>query len=765
MGYVEHRARAPTRSTAVITFLSLLVLSLSIALWSSRLIAFRCPECTCPLPAAPGLGLGGTPNGGVMPGLGGGLGSGGGQGGGGSEEDGESTLGFGMAIFSATLVGCALASYGLARAGMTFLPDCIAYVLIGVVVGSVLRLSGVSSSVGYALPNQQQFFLFILPPIILEAGFSLNKGDFLKEAAPICLFALVGTIVSSAVFGLGMFVVGITGASFTFSFWEAMAFGALISAVDPVATMAVFTALRVNKTLHFLVFGESVLNDAVAIVLYRTCARMIGSASPTLAGALADFVYVFAGSAAVGAATGTLAAWTLKRTSLYRTPSLELAVFFVFAYMPYFLCDGLRMSGIMGILVNGVTLAHYAFPNLSRVAQLGAQQNFKTLAYLAETFVFVYLGTALTTFNHSWHLLTVAWGILLVLVSRAANVFPLAAVANRYRAEPISRKNCVVMWFSGLRGAIAFALSLSFPAEDGSGETRRVVISTTLAIVLFTVIVLGGGTMPLLRLLRMDTGGNEGGLAGESDASLPLPGASTDSLGGGWDDGGNVSGGSDQDGGGSGSGGVGSPGGASSPSLRGRWRAGGRRDPTRPSSRFGLDDSGSSAGEGAADPLTGGGRGGEAGAAASTDLLGGPVPSRSPRWVGEPPPASPFPAASAAVGSVVDEEDPAAAAAATRPSQLPLLARLDEEYLKPLLLAAPDRSHGANSRALARLSAAGDAMLSPEEMGAVLAAPSAAAVAAAPAGTTARVRGKSLGRIECGCFLVLCGLGSGQGDG
>jgi len=88
---------------------------------------------------------------------------------------------------------------------------------------------------------------------------------------------------------------------------------------------------------------------------------------------------------------------------------------------------------------------------------------------------------------------------------RAFNIFPLSWILNRYRADKISMKNQFIMWFSGLRGAIAFALSLNFPTQgtDG-GEVRRAIISTTLSIVLFTVIVLGGGTMPLLRLLRVE---------------------------------------------------------------------------------------------------------------------------------------------------------------------------------------------------------------------------------------------------------------------
>lgn len=471
-------AAATARSTALIGFLVLLVFSLSIALWSSRTPDLTCPDCNCGAEAAAA-----PPR---------------------SEHDAEELLGLGLSVFTATLALCVLTSYLMLQYNISFLPDCIAYVLLGALIGSLLRLFGSSSALGLTLPNQEQFFIFILPPIMFEAGYSLSKRDFFAEAGSICMFAVPGTIISAFVFGLGIYAIGLLGASYSFTFWEAMTFGALLSAVDPVATIAVFSALNVNKTLHFLVFGESVLNDAVAIVLYRTFSKQIGSSGSHWFTSLFDFFRIFIGSGVLGALSGAGSALILKHTNLFRSPSLEMSIFLVMAYFPYFLCDGLGMSGIMGILVNGVVLAHYAHYNLSKITQISAQQSFRTLAFLAETFVFVFLGSALTTFKHDWHGLTVMWGIVLTLFSRFANIFPLSRLVNRWRQEKISTKNQLIMWFSGLRGAVAFALSLNFPSINGSDDTRRAVISTTLAVVLFTVIVLGGGTMPLLRLLRVE---------------------------------------------------------------------------------------------------------------------------------------------------------------------------------------------------------------------------------------------------------------------
>lgn len=469
------------RSSFLYATAAVAIFAIIVTAWVSRAStrhASQCPDCNC------GIEGGAPPV---------------------SEEGAEAVLGVGLSIFTLQLVLCVFATYFLVQNQFLFLPSCIAYVLLGVLVGSIVRISGSANALGLSLPNQEQFFTFILPPIILEAGYSLNKRDFFGEALGIIVLAIPGTFISAVTFGGAIYLTGILGVSYYFSFWEAMTFGALLSAVDPVATIAIFSALKVNKTLHFLVFGESVLNDAVAIVLYRTFSRLIGYSVTTWYGPIFRFLYIFIGSAIVGAVLAAVTAVLLKHTNLYRSPSLEFSFYLLMAYLPYPFCDGLGMSGIIGILASSVVLAHYAHYNLSKVTQVSSQQSFRTLAFLAETFVFIYLGTALTTFNHSWHIGTIACGILFTLGSRAANIYPLTHLLNRWRRTRISRKTQLIMWFSGsLRGAIAWALSLSLPSRNGSDDTRRVVISSTLAIVLFTVIVLGGGMLPLLRLVRVE---------------------------------------------------------------------------------------------------------------------------------------------------------------------------------------------------------------------------------------------------------------------
>merc|ERR1711990_1005948 len=145
-------------------------------------------------------------------------------------------------------------------------------------------------------------------------------------------------------------------------------------------------------------------------------------------------------------------------------------------------------------------MSHYTHYNLSPVTQ----QTMRTMSFVCESCVFIYLGLGIFSFPHKVELSLVVWSLVLVLAGRALNIFPLAALCNKFRSHQITRRMMVIMWFSGLRGAIAYALCLHLEFDE---EVRKVLVTTTLIVVLFTTIVLGGGTLPLVKYLESKTGG------------------------------------------------------------------------------------------------------------------------------------------------------------------------------------------------------------------------------------------------------------------
>ena len=127
-------------------------------------------------------------------------------------------------------------------------------------------------SVGLLRFSSLTFFLLLLPPIIFNSGYHINRTLFFPLLPAISAYAIIGTSVSALFVGFSLWLIP----SIPYSLAELLAFGALLSATDPVSTLATFQSKKVDPVLFYLVFGESVLNDAVGLVLYDTLAKFVG---------------------------------------------------------------------------------------------------------------------------------------------------------------------------------------------------------------------------------------------------------------------------------------------------------------------------------------------------------------------------------------------------------------------------------------------------------------------------------------------------------
>ncbi|KAL6730503.1 hypothetical protein Aduo_001474 [Ancylostoma duodenale] len=386
-----------------------------------------------------------------------------------------------------------------------FIPESLAIVILGSVVGSILSYSEHDWSEIEAL-SPDVFFLVLLPPIIFENAYNLNKGYFFSNIGPILSFAILGTAISALVIGFCIYILGQADLVYEFSIFECFAFASMISAVDPVATLAIFQAVKVEGLLYMLVFGESMLNDAVSIVFAATAIRHshppLNSLGPSeiLWSVSTTFLTMFTLSALLGLAIGLLSALLFKHVDLRKTPSLEFALLLVFAYIPYGFAEAMSLSGIMAILFCGITMSQYTQQNISPVTQITFRQTFRTISFVAETSTFAYIGMAFFTIKLNFQPSLIFWCIVLCLVSRALNIFPISYAVNKCRREvQISMKNQIILWFSGMRGAVCFALVLYMEVEK---EKKSVILTTTLFLILFTTLFLGGTVMPFISFIN-----------------------------------------------------------------------------------------------------------------------------------------------------------------------------------------------------------------------------------------------------------------------
>ncbi|XP_063746914.1 LOW QUALITY PROTEIN: sodium/hydrogen exchanger 7 [Eleginops maclovinus] len=355
--------------------------------------------------------------------------------------------------------------------------------------------------------DPEVFFNILLPPIIFHAGYSLKKRHFFRNMGSIITYAFLGTAISCFVIGNLMYgvvkLMQVLGQlTDKFYYTDCLFFGAIISATDPVTVLAIFNELHADGDLYALLFGESVMNDAVAIVLSSSIVAYQPSGANThmfdaaaFFKSVGVFLGIFSGSFVMGAATGVVTALVTKFTKLHCFPLLETALFFLMSWSTFLLAEACGFTGVVAVLFCGITQAHYTSNNLSAESTQRTKQLFEVLHFLAENFIFSYMGLALFTFqNHIFSPIFIIGAFMAIFIGRAFNIYPLSFFLNLGRRHKIKGNFQHMMMFAGLRGAMAFALAI----RDTATYARQMMFTTTLLIVFFTVWVFGGGTTPML---------------------------------------------------------------------------------------------------------------------------------------------------------------------------------------------------------------------------------------------------------------------------
>uniref|UniRef100_A0A452I737 Sodium/hydrogen exchanger n=1 Tax=Gopherus agassizii TaxID=38772 RepID=A0A452I737_9SAUR len=364
--------------------------------------------------------------------------------------------------------------------------------------------------------DPEVFFNILLPPIIFHAGYSLKKRHFFRNLGSILAYAFLGTAVSCFIIGNLMYgvvkLMKLVGQlSDKFYYTDCLLFGAVISATDPVTVLAIFNELHADVDLYALLFGESVLNDAVAIVLSSSIVAYQPTGENTHAfdaaaffKSVGVFLGIFSGSFMMGAVTGVVTALiSFLFTKLHCFPLLETALFFLMSWSTFLLAEACGFTGVVAVLFCGITQAHYTYNNLSVESRSRSKQLFEVLHFLAENFIFSYMGLALFTFQkHIFSPIFIIGAFIAIFLGRAAHIYPLSFFLNLGRRHKINWNFQHMMMFSGLRGAMAFALAI----RDTATYSHQMMFSTTLLIVFFTVWIIGGGTTPMLSWLNIRVG-------------------------------------------------------------------------------------------------------------------------------------------------------------------------------------------------------------------------------------------------------------------
>ncbi|KAG1663546.1 hypothetical protein FOA52_003174 [Chlamydomonas sp. UWO 241] len=362
--------------------------------------------------------------------------------------------------------------------------------------------------------DSSTFLVFLLPPVILNAGLRIPE-NFFSNLGTISCMGIGGTVISFAFIASVLYV-------FTpfhvLQLSDCLALGAIFSATDSVATLQVLSPNSM-PLLFSLVFGEGVINDATSVVLLGAVSSVYPRAGSDAAaangaqggwshgfGVLFSFVYLFTFSVVAGLAAGAAIVYLL-RSMPGLTASQEMALVGMISYLSYLLADVAGLSGILSLFCCAICASHWALPRMSESGQTTTLVAFETLSHIAEGVIFLYVGMDALD-PHKWSMTYPGEAIpmcvmlvFLLLTSRALAVVPMAMLHNLWGAVPLTPRDLVIIWWSGLmRGAVSVAL-VYFYFDASNDEHHATVITSTLLVVLFTTLAFGAATKPLLSLL------------------------------------------------------------------------------------------------------------------------------------------------------------------------------------------------------------------------------------------------------------------------
>ena len=281
--------------------------------------------------------------------------------------------------------------------------------------------------------------------------------------------------------------------------------------MDPVAVLAIFAEVGVNSELYYIVFGESLLNDGVAVVFYsmmNSFAELDAAGLPiTLEQCLlgcASFITIAFGGLAIGILVGLLTGLVTRTTS--EVSVIEPLIVIGMAFTAYYLAEMFHWSGIISLIGCGIVQAHYSFKNIQRNSHITIEYFSKMLSSTMDSVIFLYLGKALWGREESWswniHTGFLCWTLVFCLVVRFIGVYFFTFFLNRFRIKPINLQEQFIMAYGGLRGAVGFSLVISIQRDIV--PSADMLVSTTLIVVMFTIWLQGGTIKPLVNILNID---------------------------------------------------------------------------------------------------------------------------------------------------------------------------------------------------------------------------------------------------------------------
>lgn len=357
-------------------------------------------------------------------------------------------------------------------------------------VGLVLMGLGLGLLTAQKIEVSPQLILALLvPPLVFDAAFHIRLDDLRRDFWLILLLAVPGVILTTLM--VGWLVAEGTGLALPI----ALVFGALVSATDPVAVVALFRRLGAPRRLQVLLEGESLFNDGTAIVMFSLTVAIVLSGQFSVAGNIASFLTVAGGGILIGITLGLLASELIGRID---EPLVETTLTLILAFGAYLLGEAFHVSGVLAVVAAGLVNGNAGPRGMSPTTRVVVYNFWETAAFLANSFVFLLVGFAIDLSQLIANWKAIGWAILAVLVARAVGIYGFSLFS---RQIPVNWKH--ILYWGGLRGAIVLALALSLPIQGVLATQRVQLQAMAFGVVLFTLLVQGFSMDWLTRRLKI----------------------------------------------------------------------------------------------------------------------------------------------------------------------------------------------------------------------------------------------------------------------
>ena len=378
------------------------------------------------------------------------------------------------------------------------IPFTVFLVILGVLISSIVRNSSHLEQLQvFQLTPELVLFLF-LPALIFESAFNLDARQLIKDLGPILSLAIPALLISTAIIGTGLWWL------IDMDIFIALLFGALISATDPVAVVALFKELGAPQRLTVLVEGESLLNDATAIVVFNIILGLVITGSfvaSDIGVAITDFLRVFIGGTLVGAAIGVVLSEILYRLKAGLSSYLVMSI--VLAYACFALAEHvLHVSGVMAVLAAAISLSIFGVSRIPQSEMDMVIETWEVIALVCNSLLFLLVGLSVDIVALLARSDVILVAVSLMLLARAATLYSMVPATTRiFKLPYVSLGERHIMWWGGLKGGLAIAIVLSIPVEVAG---RALLLDMTLGVVLFSLLINAPTIRPLMHKLGID---------------------------------------------------------------------------------------------------------------------------------------------------------------------------------------------------------------------------------------------------------------------